>query len=76
MKFFCTYNDLGTQFYPVYFRQDGPHIEQQAIEYGPGGNISGFYLKIQQDLVDFANLSLVNMAEQQKLKVDAEPGKS
>lgn len=67
MEFFCAYSEQGMQFFPVSFRQDAPYFEQQAIEYGPGGHITGFYPRIQQNLVDFANMWLANIAEQQKL---------
>lgn len=70
MEFFASYNDQGMQFFPVYFQQDAPYFEQEAVEYGPGGHITGFYPAIQHDLVSFANMWLANIAEQQRLELD------
>ena len=56
LEFFAGYNEYALQLYPVYFRQDAPYFEQQAVEYEPEGHITGFYPEIQHDLFSFAKL--------------------
>jgi len=56
------------KYYPVYFRQDGGcGFEQEAVTYDSAGEIAGYRIPIQNELVDFANTWMKNIKEQQNL---------
>ena len=57
----------GTGVFPITFQQDSIGLYQDAVQWGDGGEITGYRRRLQRDLTTFANQWMRNIGEQQRL---------
>ena len=56
----------GGKYYPTMFQQDNAGIYQECVKWA-GNDIVSHFPRLQDDQVEFANLWMKNIQEQQEL---------
>ena len=60
------FKEPGGKYYPTMFQQDNPGIYQECVKWA-GKEIVSYFPKLQNDQVEFANMWMKNIRDQQKL---------